>query len=269
MARTLPPSRLKARRRKRRAATVGVIILLILVVAGGIIGLLWLPQIRVQHIDVAGASSVSNANIESDVKAALSGTAWLVVPKDNIFLYPRDKITQMLLNTYPSFESVEVSAQHFDTLSVNITERRALALWCGESLAAASACYLLDGNGVVYAPAANFSGQIYIQYYGSVVGTTTRQFITPDEFRSLSAFAGAVGQVIEGDAPQEIEVAGTDASVTFASGFVLTFSLADASTDVLERLGVALKTEQFTKHPLSDFAYLDLRFGDKLYYKLK
>ena len=55
----------------------------------------------------------------------------------------------------------------------------------------------------------------------------------------------------------------------FASGFVLKFALSDAGGDVFERFSLALAAEPFLGRSLSDFLYLDLRFGDKLYYKLK
>jgi len=47
------------------------------------------------------------------------------------------------------------------------------------------------------------------------------------------------------------------------------FAVADAAGDTFERFSLALGAGPFLEHPLSDFAYLDLRFGDKLYYKLK
>jgi hypothetical protein len=49
----------------------------------------------------------------------------------------------------------------------------------------------------------------------------------------------------------------------------LLFTLDEQSGDVFERLGVALQSKPFVEHQLSAFEYLDLRFGDKLYYKLR
>jgi hypothetical protein len=60
-----------------------------------------------------------------------------------------------------------------------------------------------------------------------------------------------------------------DVEATFGSGFVLKFALDDAQGDVFERFSLALTSDPFKNKQLSNFAYLDLRFGDKLYYKLK
>jgi len=60
-----------------------------------------------------------------------------------------------------------------------------------------------------------------------------------------------------------------DVSVRFANSFTLRFALSDAGGDIFERFSLALTSEPMKAHKLSDFQYLDLRFGDKLYYKLK
>ena len=55
----------------------------------------------------------------------------------------------------------------------------------------------------------------------------------------------------------------------FADNFTLIFTLVDQGGDVFERLTLALTSGPMAAHKLGDFQYLDLRFGDKLYYKLK
>ena len=60
-----------------------------------------------------------------------------------------------------------------------------------------------------------------------------------------------------------------DVHIMFASGFTLLFPISADGGDVYQRFTLALQSDPFTSHKLSDFEYLDLRFGDKLYYKLK
>jgi hypothetical protein len=57
--------------------------------------------------------------------------------------------------------------------------------------------------------------------------------------------------------------------VSFINGFALLFSLDSAGADVYQRFVLALGADAFQGHTLGDFEYLDLRFGDKLYYKLR
>ena len=59
-----------------------------------------------------------------------------------------------------------------------------------------------------------------------------------------------------------------DVYVRFENNFTLMFNLRDNSGDVYERFVLAQTAEPFKNHNLSDFEYLDLRFGDRLYYKV-
>jgi len=47
------------------------------------------------------------------------------------------------------------------------------------------------------------------------------------------------------------------------------FALSDSGGDVYERFVLALTAEPFEGRSTGDFEYLDLRFGDRLYYKLR
>jgi hypothetical protein len=60
-----------------------------------------------------------------------------------------------------------------------------------------------------------------------------------------------------------------DAHLTLSNLFTLIFPAGANMGEVLQRFSLALTTEPFTTHALSDYEYLDVRFGAKLYYKLK
>ena len=264
----LPQSKLKARRRRRRLVLAGIVLFLLLVLAGGAVALAWAPFVRIQTIEVIGASSVSTSSVESAVRGEIAGTYWYVFPRDNALFYPEAQVRAGLQQQFPVFESIALRVEGFTNLRVDVLERGPHALWCGESVASSSPCFLLDAGGVVYAPAADFSGEVYIKYYGHASDAQPKQFLNADEFGALSAFAAAAGQQAK-DQVTSLEVGDTFATLHFASGFALMFSTADNTADVLERFRLALTADPFTTHALADFQYLDLRFGDKLYYKLK
>ncbi len=269
VTRPLPVSKLRARRLRRRVLLLVAAFFLFSIVVGGVVGLSWLPSLRIHTVAVSGASSVNNSVLRSMVEESLAGTYWGVFPKNNSFLYPKSSIEKELLAAFPVFSSVEIRRLGLKTLNVTIVERTTAAFWCGDSPETPSPCFLLDGSGVAYAPAADFSGRIYISYYGPLTSTNVKQFITPDGFKALSALLPALQKAARGEAPTHVEVKGIDVHITFESGFTLMYSLPDNGADVLERFSLAIKAEPFSKHTLSDFEYLDLRFGDKLYYKLK
>ena len=262
----LPESRLRLRKR-RRLVRIGLLLLALLVLLfGGLVGIAHLSALRVSTVSVAGAQTLSSSTIEAFVRERLAGAYGYVFPKDNIFLYPKRPITAALMAAYPSLASADVHASDFHSIAVNVVERAPRALWCEENH-----CFFMDENGVVYGEAPTFSEPVYTVYRGVLTGNTLpKQFLSPAEFQGLSALVDAIAQKLPGERIDRVAVdANKDVRISFASGFELLFALGDQGGDVFERLTLALTAEPLTKHKLSEFEYLDLRFGDKLYYKLK
>ncbi|MBI2005077.1 FtsQ-type POTRA domain-containing protein [Patescibacteria group bacterium] len=271
---SFPMSQVRARRRGRRARIALVLGALLLVLCGGAIWFLHAPFVRVTAIDISGAESVTTAQVREAIRDAISGAYLYAIPKDSIFFYPKRAIEQNLLKLFPALKSAIVHAENFDTLAVVVAERAPQALWCGAG-ASSTGCALMDEGGVVYAPAADFSGDAYVRYFGTATpllagGSLPAQYLTEKNYRALFALVAAIGKTQPEDPVRQVVVdEGGDARVYFQQDFLLIFSIDDNSADVYERFTLALTAEPFTTHALPDFEYLDLRFGDKLYYKLK
>jgi cell division septal protein FtsQ len=267
--RPLPVSKLRAKRRKRRLLFILGTFVVVLLLFAMLVGVTWLPFLRITTVTVVGASSVNTANAEEIVRQRINDQYFFIIARDNILLYPKSETIDILKRKFPVIENIEIRHSGLNALTVTITERTTRALWCGESPSSPSPCFLLDKDGVAYAPAADFSGSVYVKYYGAISKSTTKQFVTPDEFHALSAVVSSLRSQVEGDAPIAAAIKDGDVHIDFSSGFELIYSSKDSGADVLERFTLARQAEPFTKHALSDFEYLDLRFGDKLYYKLK
>lgn len=264
----LPESRLRARKRKRR-------IRITLIVAGGILGACallvgasYLPFLQIQAVAVSGAHTISSSTLEAFVQERLVGRYYWMLPKSNMLLYPKQRIAEDLRRSYPVLASVDVHLSPgtvFQTVAVDVVEREPRALWCS-----GAACYFMDENGVVYGEAPTFSAPVYVSYFGATPGDLPKQFLAPDTFIALSALVDAIAQKLPQEQVSGVTVdANGDVRMGFASGFALQYALKDAGGDIFERFTLALTAEPFTSHPLASFEYLDLRFGDKLYYKLK
>jgi cell division septal protein FtsQ len=271
----LPQSKIKARRKKRRIRIAslagGALVVLLLL-------LVWLshaPFMLINAVEVTGNTTLSDSSIADAVLADVSGDYLFVFPKNNIFLYPKFKTEADLLQQMPTIAKVNVEAKNFNTLQVMVTERARKALWCGQTLDTSSSCFWLDQDGVAFSAVFDLSldgngTTTYQKYYGGLTGGEPQQYLTPDQFYSLSALIDALAQNQQSNSITGIAVdTQNDATVYFENGFKLLFSLSANGGDVYQRFVLALSSDAFANHQLSDFQYLDLRFGDKLYYKLK
>lgn len=267
----LPESKIKARRRRRRIIFISSLVAFIVVLAGAFTWLAQASFVRISHITVYGVQTVASSTITEFVHAKLAGEYLYIFPKNNIFLYPKEQIASGLVETLPTLASASVNADNFQTISITVVERQPKALWCGALASNPAPCFLLDENGVAYAASLNFSGDAYTKYYGTLTGSTTpKQYLSSSDFHSLSALVDTIAANQKSESLASVSVdENKDVRVAFASGFSLLFALGADGGDVYQRFTLALIAGPFKSHKLSDFEYLDLRFGDKLYYKLR
>lgn len=265
----LPTSKLRARRKRERIVAVFKGVCVAFLAGGAITGVLWLPHVRVSTIEVEGFAGRAAQEIERAAHKHIAGTYMLLFPKDNIFIYPKQSMRERILEEFPWLAEVAVQANNFRTIGIVVRERTPVALWCGENPDARIPCLLMDENGIAYEMAPQFSGTVYTEYFGKAEGVLPKQFLTAGQFRSIKALIQALTEK-EGEAVARVAVdEHTDVRATFTNGFTLIFTAAEDSGNVYERYMLAKTAEPFTTHPLGDFEYLDLRFGNRLYYKLR
>jgi cell division septal protein FtsQ len=271
----LPQSKIKARRKRRRIVAASVVAGAAMLIFGALVWLSHAQFMRIDKVVVSGERTINANAISNTVLEDLSGSYLYLFPKNNIFLYPKFKTQQHLLEQIPTIAKVSIEAKDFHTLQVTVNERARKALWCGTNANAPSACFWLDEDGLAYSATSdlklpNEATSTYMHYFGTLVGASPRQFLTSEQFRALSALIDALAQQQPSIAIKSVEVDSVGAvRVEYDNGFELLFNLSAAGADVYQRFVLALSSEAFSGHKLGDFQYLDLRFGDKLYYKLK
>jgi len=233
----LPPSKLKMRKRRRR--------LRLLLLAGSLLAVVvliaaWLthiPFIHIRTIEVVGAETISSSSVQALIKKELEGSYYLFFPKRNIFLYPKQEITELLRARYPVLSSAQVHANDFQTLGVVLVERTARALWCQDER-----CYFMDENGVLYGDAPQFSAPVYTRYRGALSKVSLpQQFLTPTDFQALTALVDAIVRKLPEEELSSVVVdKHRDVDMYFMSGFILRFALNEEGGDVYERFVLAL-----------------------------
>src|SRR3989344_7352122 len=126
----LPESRLRLRKRRRRVRTTVGLLVSSLFWWSSAVGLTYLPALQINTVVVSGAQTVSSSTIEQFVRERLAGQYGHILPKSDIFLYPKRDISAALKAEYPLLASAEVYAVDFHTIAVALVERSPRALWC-------------------------------------------------------------------------------------------------------------------------------------------
>lgn len=265
MLRKFRSPELAEKRRKRLARFFGLSIGVGLILAVALVFLLRIDWFKIKSIEITGNSVETSKNISDITKEKLAGNYLYLIPRSNFIFYPRRALSESLLYNFKRFEAVDVSYAGNNTLLVDVKERKPLWLWCENQ-----ECYFMDKSGYVFAKAPNFSGHVYLRASGGldnqggeVIGST---FAQNWNFGELYSFVESMKE--KGFVPVEIAItAESDAELVLKNGEVIklspTKSLSAARADFENALASGLISSEI---PLQ---YVDLRFDNKIFYKLR
>ncbi len=217
------------KRRRQKLFKYGAIALLVILILGIFIYIAYRPEVRISKVELSGGVLVTQADIEEEALSFMHGSYLWLVPKNDSFIYPKKALALDLRDSFPRIDTIDISLKDLNTLSINITERKAVAIWCdtlpsSESLPPPDAitddgsyksqgfCYFMDQNSNIFAEAPNF----------------------------------------------------------IAGGGEIWFDTIKPLPSVSENLQALLSNPPFSTYKGNlPIQYIDLRFGNKLFYKLK
>ncbi|OGG54833.1 hypothetical protein A3D62_02235 [Candidatus Kaiserbacteria bacterium RIFCSPHIGHO2_02_FULL_49_11] len=262
-------SRLVERRRRLLLFRFGGALALV----GILVGLLWWgatrPALQIQDIAVSGNEVVTADEIKSIAGRVLSGTYFFLFPKSNTLWYPQGDIEATILSSFERLKEVSVSRENLTGISITVAERSPASLWCREL--GNVTCYFLNDEGLIFAKAPDFTGNVFFRFYGGIeasdpIGKTYLQ--EHEEFSRAIGFIEALRGV--GLLPIELRVVnGEDMELIMEDGTRVLISRNRDFSETFENLKIVLDSETFKKRAGLDIDYLDLRFGNKIYFKLQ
>lgn len=262
-----PHSKLAERRRKLLMFKIIGIAVFLLALATGVVFGLKMEWINIADINIKGNSALATKALESFAEEKISGNYAFVLPKSNILLYPRKDLQESLLDSFKEIKEVDVSFESLQSISVNVEERKPFALYCGIEIATSSDCFFLDEEGFVFTKAPEFSGNVYLKYYGptSEIG---EQYIDVESFREISFFLASLSEI--GLKPIIFNIVNEDDfEVELESGGKIMFGQKQSLSSIYENIQSVFGSEEFDEDSLEVLDYADFRFGNKVYFKFK
>jgi hypothetical protein len=267
------------RKRNRRLLRYGIILAISALFVGGVSYVSRLPKFTISEIRLSGGVLVTEEEVSASALQYLHGSYLWIFPVGNALWYPRSDLQRYLKESFSRIDTIDTHLENSHTLIIDITEKQPVATWCGTNPPEAGAaldslpqCYFMDSSSVIFAPAPNFSGDAYFTYYGPVDGDPIgRSYIA-----STTEFAGLADLVQVARKlslrPQYLVAKGEGQySLVVSGGAEILFDTEEPLSAVAENLEALLKNQIFASSTSKDLPveYIDLRFGNKLYYKLK
>ena len=289
------------RRRQRRRLRTFFIIILLLMSAGllvfGAVKIFSAEQFLVEHLVFEGAGNISEDDLRSAVWGYLRENVFFVLPKRNFLILDEKEISHVLLGAFPRVANAEVRKDIFSqTLFIEIKERTLWAVLCRESgigdreagtdvsLQTAknelqtkdyesqteSDCFYVAEDGIAYERAPEFKGALITKIYdksGDIVSVGSPA-LRDARFHIVRVFVRAAEEL------QEIEIVQfvfnkSNETIEIITGEEWSIFIDESVSPetALENLILSLREE--IKEKRADLDYVDLRYGNKVYYKFR
>ena len=268
----------KLLRRQRVAQVVKIVAIVFLFV-----GLVWslsylssIPRFTIQNVIVSGNSFVSTDSVLSVANTALQGKYLGLFARANFLWYPKSEILNTLQYSNSWIDTITIDRTNLTTIEIKIKERVPVAVWCGLSRATPTPCKLMDVQGNIFATAPEFVGPAYLRLYGPLTSASWRgaNFFSENGRKHIFAFTKDLFEITL--QPVSVEVVTPSVKEEYAvflsSGAQIYVQVSDPVDSIILNLQSILAQKTFARsasHNLSDLTFLDMRFGNKVFYKFK
>ena len=256
-------SPIRMRRRRNRLVITAASFFLFTCVLALVSYVSYMPRFSVQAITVTGEKSIPEDVVRNYVDAIIHDGSRHYLSRANIFVYPSAVIERDLSKDFPRIASASVSRSDpfSNTVVVSITERESVALWCSQNT-----CYDMDKGGFIFSQDDATSSMYRFQGGVESSAEPIGQTFASGHLAGLMAFLDALGQA-GFTAPGASVESEQDFTVPLAMGFPLKASFGSDAPTLVGNLKLVLQSEALAGKQ-GEIQYIDLRFGNRVYYKL-
>ncbi len=239
-------------------------------------------KLNIQTVKVSEAAGAETEKIKQSVEKEISGNYLFFFPKKNFLLYPSRSILKKLSGEFKMFKDISLRISKDRALLVSLTPRKASYLWCGEEYkrSAKEPCYFLDDTGYIFEEAPFFSGNVYFKFYGKLAGEESNpagmEYLS-GIFNKIILFKKTLEEIgLRPFALQGMDAGNMEFFLSSSNSSPLPPAVifnANGDFNILaENLHTALSTEPLRsdfQKKYSSLEYIDLRYGNRVYYRFR
>lgn len=222
-----------------------------------------LPALRIGSIEVVGTHVLKEGDVGRAVQEHLDGHYLSLFDKTNMLLYPRGTIEESIRDTFPRVQDVHVETEERTRLFIDISERESVGRWCRDD-----ACFLIDADGFIFARSTDTASSSHV-FRGNLEGISDpigRWFLFPEEFEQARVFIDFLDMkelaVQEFHVLQDIHY-----EAVLESGTRIILDPRKTYETMQKNLFFALEGEPLRDVNLETVDYIDVRFGNRIFFK--
>lgn len=258
---------LRRKKQKIKKIKVYIAIFLALFLISIFVYVLRLPFIQISEIKINGNVFVETQEIEQKTHKLLEKNILGIIPNKNIFLFSKHELIESIKEN-PAIISVKVRKDLLNTLSIEVQEQEKEMIYC--TSVEKTECFYINKKGFIYAKIDDIiiPEQEVIIYNEKEKKSLKDVLIDEETYTDIVLF-------VRNLARQEIRIKEVyikaDSTVEFISWDNTRFitSIFDEYKKDFANLMALFDQQVVVKEQLSNVDYIDLRFGNKVFYKNK
>lgn len=219
------------------------------------------PAFKIRSVEIRGIQTSSNEQMKTEIRAYLNQSHFFVFHNTNRFLFSKKSLQAFLENSF-AFDQIDIRLKK-QTLSLTIKERTSDIIWKTNK-----ELYLADLQGIVTKKIDQIDPAkplpIIVDRNNKVMSVGD-QVLSEDQIKKILTFHQLL--LAQGISFTETQIdlqVGKWMGILTTQGFYILFDPDSDLKTQTERLSAMLKE---TIKDTSNLQYIDLRFGDHVYYK--
>jgi cell division septal protein FtsQ len=244
---------------------LGLFVLLLLLT--GIVMLTRISSLQISMVKVSGNSFVPTEEIQNKTDEVLGSHYLFFIPKRNVFLFPKHELADKLKEN-PAVIDVSINKDLFDTLSIVVTEQEKEAIYCDSF--EKTECFYINNEGYLYSKVGQDHplDQEIIVYLEGERKKVREMVLEPDLYQDVISFIKSSARYGIPVVSAHVKSDGIIEFTTQSSARLITSRYDDFEKDFSNFIALFEK-EILIREQLGQIDYVDLRFGNKVFYKNK
>src|SRR3989338_8939390 len=225
-------------------------------------------QFLIKNINIEGASEITQKQINKLLETTFNSKRFLILKQNKITNFPSAEFEKKLLFEIPKMKIASVETKSSGSLIIKVEERQQEGIWCAYGSAEIlPKCYFYDTEGVIYEEAPN-------SIRGSLIKIIKDGRISEAQLGSavvdkiLLEYIDNLIEILEvaHERPNYIFIKNNnDVYAGFSAGWEAQFSRDRDLLESVENLILILEEEIGSR--INELEYIDLRLGNKAFYK--
>jgi hypothetical protein len=213
----------------------------------------------------------------------LFGNYIKILPKSNIVIFPKQDIASTTKSLFKEIETISIHRSGISSISIDIKEKTPIAILCdGFEGDNDIKCFLIDFDGFAYKQVQNTNYSNLNKYYTTALTDSDilgKKFLEPSKLKEFDDFIKGISKIgiipmgilINDGGQYEMYIEDTLHQTKNASSTPVTIYMNDkiSLSKILYNFQVFWKNYQNTVKNSKPFDYIDMRFGNTVFYATK